>query len=202
MKVKEFKTMEEFEKYFESDCYNELVPTVITENCYYKVDFTTHCKSWKTAIRRAKKAFSEYVDIVVWLDGIEDSCSHGCFNCDEKNDGGWFFGVEEVSDGVWYIYISFLYRNPVETSEAEEAEETEEAAEAEETKCKETEESTASKETYSTETAGSAKRKTDNQTYNSMCYNCKKFLNGCRGEKNKIYSGCVYKEKMEVRNNG
>lgn len=121
MKVKEFKTMEEFEKYFESGCYNELVPTVITENCYYKVDFTTYCKSWKTAIRRAKKAFSEYVDIVVWLDGIEESCSNGCFNCDEKNDGGWFFGVEEVADGVWYIYISFLYRNPVETSEAEEA---------------------------------------------------------------------------------
>lgn len=196
MKVKEFKTMEEFEKYFESDCYNELVPTVITENCYYKVDFTTYCKSWKTAIRRAKKAFSEYVDIVVWLDGIEESCSNGCFNCGEKNDGGWFFGVEEVSDGVWYIYMSFLYRNPVETSEAEEA------AEAEETKGKETEESTASKETHLTKTAGSTKRKADNQAYNSMCYNCKKFLNGCRGEKNKIYSGCVYKEKMEVRNNG
>lgn len=45
-------------------------------------------------------------------------------------------------------------------------------------------------------------KKIDNQEYNSMCYNCKKFLNGCRGEKNKIYSGCVYKEKMEVRNNG
>lgn len=89
-------------------------------------------------------------------------------------------------------------------SVAEETEETEETetSEAEETKGKETEKSTASEETYSTETAGSAKRKTDNQTYNPMCYNCKKFLNGCRGEKNKIYSGCVYKEKMEVRNNG
>ena len=89
-----------------------------------------------------------------------------------------------------------------ETEETAEAEETEETAEAEETKGKETEESTASEETYLTETAGSAKRKADNQAYNSMCYNCKKFLNGCRGEKNKIYSGCVYKEKMEVRNNG
>lgn len=89
-----------------------------------------------------------------------------------------------------------------ETSETSETSEASETAEAEETKGKEAEESTASEETYSTETAGSAKRKTDNQTYNSMCYNCKKFLNGCRGEKNKIYSGCVYKEKMEVRNNG
>ena len=78
--------------------------------------------------------------------------------------------------------------------------------EAEETSTTETNETkpeeTATTETATTETARSAKRKTDDQVYNSMCYNCKKFLNGCRGEKNKIYSGCVYKEKMEVRNNG
>lgn len=98
--------------------------------------------------------------------------------------------------------VEDLAYSVAEETETSEVEETEEAAEAEETKGKETEKSTASEETYSTETAGSAKRKTDNQTYNSMCYNCKKFLNGCRGEKNKIYSGCVYKEKMEVRNNG
>lgn len=91
------------------------------------------------------------------------------------------------------IYDCHLEMEEV-AKENEETSETSETAEAEETKGKETEEST--------ETAGSAKRKTDNQTYNSMCYNCKKFLNGCRGEKNKIYSGCVYKEKMEVRNNG
>lgn len=72
------------------------------------------------------------------------------------------------------------------------------------TKTETTEETTdtTAEETATTETARIAKRKTDNQAYNSMCYNCKKFLNGCRGEKNKIYSGCVYKEKMEVRNNG
>lgn len=81
-------------------------------------------------------------------------------------------------------------------------EETTETTEAEETKGKETEESTASEETHLAKITGSTKRKADNQAYNSMCYNCKKFLNGCRGEKNKIYSGCVYKEKMEVRNNG
>lgn len=72
------------------------------------------------------------------------------------------------------------------------------------TKTETTEETTdtTAEETATTETARIAKGKTDNQAYNSMCYNCKKFLNGCRGEKNKIYSGCVYKEKMEVRNNG
>lgn len=30
--------------------------------------------------------------------------------------------------------------------------------------------------------------------YNPMCYNCKKFKNGCPGEEKKLYSGCVFKE--------
>lgn len=40
---------------------------------------------------------------------------------------------------------------------------------------------------------------TTDEEYNSMCYDCKNFLKSCKGEKNKIYTGCVYKEKMEVR---
>ena len=67
MKVKEFRTMEEFENYFESDRYNELTPTVILENGCCKADFTAHCKSWRTAIKRAMKVFAEYVDIAEWL---------------------------------------------------------------------------------------------------------------------------------------
>lgn len=116
-----------------------------------------------------------------------------------KNDGMIISHKDTFNHTIKNLVDEMIYDCHIEI---EEAEATEEAAEAEETKGKETEESTASEETYSTETAGSAKRKTDNQAYNSMCYNCKKFLNGCRGEKNKIYSGCVYKEKMEVRNNG
>ncbi len=116
-----------------------------------------------------------------------------------KNDGMIISHKDTFNHTIKNLVDEMIYDCHIEI---EETEATEEAAEAEETKGKETEESTASEETYSAETAGSAKRKTDNQTYNSMCYNCKKFLNGCRGEKNKIYSGCVYKEKMEVRNNG
>lgn len=103
-----------------------------------------------------------------------------------------FIGNEEIVESL--EEDTKRQEKEVSTVETSETAETEEATTAEET--------TTSKETQLTETAGSAKRKADNQVYNSMCYNCKKFLNGCRGEKNKIYSGCVYKEKMEVRNNG
>lgn len=38
------------------------------------------------------------------------------------------------------------------------------------------------------------KKAIDELEYNPMCYDCKKFKNLCKGSKNKIYSGCVYKE--------
>ena len=34
----------------------------------------------------------------------------------------------------------------------------------------------------------------DELEYNPMCYDCKKFKNSCKGSKNKVYSGCIYKE--------
>lgn len=30
--------------------------------------------------------------------------------------------------------------------------------------------------------------------FNPMCYDCKNFKNSCEGSKNKVYSGCIYKE--------
>lgn len=113
MKVKEFKSTEEFENYFETERYNELKPIVVMEKGYCKADFTTYCKSWRTAIRRAKKAFFSYAEIVEQLEGIEGSCENGYFSLSEKYNGnyigGWFYGVEEVSEGIWYIYLSFVY---------------------------------------------------------------------------------------------
>lgn len=202
MKVKEFKTFDECENYVDSDRFNELIPTIVIDDDYCAIDFTTYCKSWKTAIRRAMKIFTNYKDVYFWLEGMKESCENNFFidksMIDNHYTGDYTFGVEEVSEGVWYIYLKYRTKDITETSETEEATETAETTTTEES----TTESIANEETHSTETAGSAKRKADNQAYNSMCYNCKKFLNGCRGEKNKIYSGCVYKEKMEVRNNG
>ena len=30
--------------------------------------------------------------------------------------------------------------------------------------------------------------------YNDICYHCKKWLNGCSGTKNAVYTGCVRRE--------
>lgn len=119
MKVKEFKSFDDYENYVESDSYNELVPTIIIDENYCAIDFTTYCKSWKTAIRRAMKIFIKYEDVVNWLDGMKESCENNCFtDCsvyDGKYTGDYTFGVEEVSDGVFYIYLK--YRNSKEVME-------------------------------------------------------------------------------------
>lgn len=30
--------------------------------------------------------------------------------------------------------------------------------------------------------------------YNSMCYKCQRFQNGCAGEKNNIFTGCTFRK--------
>lgn len=111
MKVKEFKSFDEYVNYVESDSYNELVPTIIIDENYCAIDFTTYCKSWKTAIRRAMKIFIKYEDVYNWLDGMKESCENNCFIdrsvYDGKYTGDYTFGVEEASDGVFYIYLKY-----------------------------------------------------------------------------------------------
>lgn len=132
MKVKEFKSFDDYENYVESDSYNELVPTIIIDKNYCAIDFTTYCKSWKTAIRRAMKIFIKYEDVVNWMDGMKESCENNCFTdrsvYDGKYTGDYAFGVEEVSDGVFYIYLKYR-TTETETEEATETSETEETEE-------------------------------------------------------------------------
>lgn len=129
MKVKEFKSFDEYENYVESSSFNELVPTIVIDDNYCAIDFTTYCKSWKTAIRRAMKIFIKYEDVYNWLDAMKESCENNCFIdrsvYEGKYTGDYTFGVEEVSDGVFYIYLK--YRTTEVANE--------------ETKCKETEKS-------------------------------------------------------------
>lgn len=35
---------------------------------------------------------------------------------------------------------------------------------------------------------------TEYNRYNSICYNCKKWLNGCDGTTNTVYTGCIHRE--------
>lgn len=43
------------------------------------------------------------------------------------------------------------------------------------------------------------KQALDSLKYNTMCYGCKKFLNGCEGTVTKVWDGCIYKEDNCVK---
>lgn len=48
------------------------------------------------------------------------------------------------------------------------------------------------------QTRKEAKQALDSLKYNTMCYRCKKFLNGCAGTATKVWDGCIYKEKFDT----
>lgn len=41
------------------------------------------------------------------------------------------------------------------------------------------------------------KKAIDGLEYNPICYNCMNFEKSCSGTKNKVYSGCIYREVCE-----
>lgn len=108
-KAKVFMNNEQYEnwtKKFEnlSDCSN--IPVLIMENNKMSADCFFQCKSWKTALRRFKKAFNNQL-INQWVDLIYDSCESGCFKDGFSGDVMHYYswGVEQY-DEEWYIFIN------------------------------------------------------------------------------------------------
>lgn len=136
IKARMFNNYDEYETWTEkfeeaSEC--EIYPTGIDDGWKVSLDMFTYCKSWKWALKRFHKVFSEVVDPDVGLDGwvecIRESCENGYF---EDHDGwkpawtteedeikkaaecGTFsYEVQEVDDRFWYIclVISGSYAN-------------------------------------------------------------------------------------------
>lgn len=120
---KSFSDFEEWTEQFENTSDYMYVPIVVDDGWKVAVDFFTECKSWKTALKRFRKTFS-FVneEIPVWIDTMEESCSNGCFkdvdgwkpantlDPDDINEcaknGTYGYGVEENSEGCWYIYLN------------------------------------------------------------------------------------------------
>lgn len=69
-------------------------------------DCTTACKSYKTALRRFFKALTENGESLIsnWYAEILESCENGYFKMSDSGSYSW--GIEEVSDGVWYVFLN------------------------------------------------------------------------------------------------
>lgn len=126
MKFKKFASFDEYEAWFDSfenASDVEQIPCMIDDGWKIAIDMMTECKSWKTAVRRFGKTFCNVSeDVDAWIEGMEESCSNGCFKdltgwimagCNDPREisnqakyGTYNWSVEEVSEGLWYIYLN------------------------------------------------------------------------------------------------
>lgn len=125
MKTVKFKSMDEYEAWtetYEEPSEYQRIPSIIDNGFGMMMDMFTECKSWKTALRRFEKAFASYDPaIVTWIEGMKEAAGEGYFE-DRLKPGYWittkeeraeFFkggsfswGIEETSEGLWYIYLN------------------------------------------------------------------------------------------------
>ncbi len=120
-KIREFKNIDEFEKWKENIDTDLEIPVVIDDGWKIMMNLFTNCKSWETALRRFEKAFVNVnKEFSGWIKKIKKSCKNGKFK--DGNDykfvwdkekqreiekaGIYAFDVEEFDDGLWYIHLS------------------------------------------------------------------------------------------------
>lgn len=119
--MKSFKSYEEYEAWTEqfTDCYQyEDIPVLIDDGWKRAIDMMTECKSWKTALRRFEKTFGSVPEVSDWIPFLRESAECGCFSdrlsyYDKEYErkmviesGSYSYGIEEVSEGTWYIYLN------------------------------------------------------------------------------------------------
>lgn len=125
-KTKQFTSYEEYESWteqFENCSDYEEIPTIIDDGWKIAADLFVECRSWKTALRRFAKAFDKFSDqIMGWVECMEESAENGYFQDTTGWRPGWTtdpetvkewakngiygYGIEEISEGLWYIYLN------------------------------------------------------------------------------------------------
>lgn len=65
----------------------------------------TACKSAVTAIRRFFKAFKSDWTIDTFRYSITESVTNGFMTAGDFVENGWFYAVEELETGVWYVRL-------------------------------------------------------------------------------------------------
>lgn len=115
-----FAAYEAWTEQFENCSDYEQIPVVIDDGFKVMTDLFTECKSWKTAIRRFSKAFAEVKELDGWFECLKESAESGCFkdsckpgwNATQEElkefyaGGSFSYGIEEVNDGYWYIFLN------------------------------------------------------------------------------------------------
>ena len=115
-----FKNLDDYAEWIETVQEPSEKPVMIDDGWQISIDLMTRCKKWKTAVRRLARAVSDSKLLYDWLmETVMESCGNGCF----KDIDGWQvygadnkalrklygcygWGVEQVDEDRWYIYLN------------------------------------------------------------------------------------------------
>lgn len=123
MKAKKFSSFSEYESWtdtFDNASDYQEIPTIVDDGWKVAADMFIECKRASTAIKRFISTFSEHFpDVKDWGEGMIESCGNGYFKDNSngyqsaeenrriaKEFGSFSWGVEEVMEGCWYIFLN------------------------------------------------------------------------------------------------
>jgi hypothetical protein len=115
MKRYDFTSFEQFEQSGTAGEYE--VVTVIDEYGWMKSDIITECRSWKIALRRFFEALGEDSRLEGWYESMREGAENGYAQLNDftlgngnRNDcPSYAYEIEEIQDGVWYIFLNIKY---------------------------------------------------------------------------------------------
>lgn len=130
-KVKEFKSQDEYEQFIEQfeNCYEyDHIPVIIDDGFKLSADLIIDCENVDTALARFVCEFEEYPEIIAWVRHTIFECVDSGVYSDKLDlsglgvpkdkireimkNGSYSWGVEQLDDKLWYIYlnVSGVYR--------------------------------------------------------------------------------------------
>ena len=151
-----FKNFDEYSEYYENREYKMNDVDVVENTVTVCADGEFECKNWKTAVRRFFKEINDNSLFDGWKECITECVENGIWKEKEEYNGehvcgGWFWEVECIDEGLWYVSLTVSKEIEEESESAETVESVEETTVSETETVEETAEQTAEPETFSYE---------------------------------------------------
>ena len=126
-----FKNFDEYSEYYENREYKMNDVDVVENTVTVCADGEFECKNWKTAVRRFFKEINDNSLFDGWKECITECVENGIWKEKEEYNGehvcgGWFWEVECIDEGLWYVSLTVSKEIEEESESAETVESVEE----------------------------------------------------------------------------
>lgn len=126
-----FKNFDEYSEYYENREHKMNDVDVVENTVTVCADGEFECKNWKTAVRRFFKEINDNSLFDGWKECITECVENGIWKEKEEYNGkhvcgGWFWEVECIDEGFWYVSLTVSKEIEEESESAETVESVEE----------------------------------------------------------------------------